>query len=119
MSYQVGDKITELSLPNIDGSQFSLDQVKGKRYMLSFLRFAACPFCQLRIHQLISRWQELDENFTVIAIFDSPLENLQHHSDKEKAPFPILADEMAVYYQQFAVKKRLYVRKKIKVVTQM
>ena len=50
MSYQVGDKIIGLNLPNIDGSQFTLDQVKGKRYMLSFMRFAACPFCQLRIH---------------------------------------------------------------------
>jgi peroxiredoxin len=77
MSYQVGDKITGLSLPAIDGNQFTLEQVQGKRYMLSFMRFAACPFCQLRIHQLISRWQQLDQNFTVIAVFDSPLDNLQ------------------------------------------
>jgi peroxiredoxin len=76
MSYQVGDKITGLSLPAIDGSQFTLELVQGKRYMLSFMRFAACPFCQLRIHQLISRWQQLDQNFTVIAVFDSPLDNL-------------------------------------------
>ncbi|MCK5190852.1 MAG: redoxin domain-containing protein [Methylococcales bacterium] len=107
MAYQIGDKITELSLPSIDGSQFTLQQVQGKRYMLSFMRFAACPFCQLRIHQLISRWQELDENFTVIAVFDSPLGNLQKQSNKELAPFPILADEHYFYYQKFAIKQSI------------
>jgi peroxiredoxin len=103
MSYEIGDKIEGLSLPGIDGKQFSLDQVQGRRYMISFMRFSACPFCQLRIHQLISRWQELDENFTVIAVFDSSLENLQKHSVKHKAPFSILADASAVYYQKFSI----------------
>ena len=98
MAYQIGDKITELSLPAIGGNSLSIEQVKGKRYMICFMRFAACPFCQLRIHQLISRWQELDENFTVIAVFDSSLENLQKQSKNQQAPFPILADEQAIYY---------------------
>ena len=108
MAYRIGDKITELGLPNVDGSQFTLSQVQGKRYMLSFMRFAACPFCQLRIHQLISSWQELDENFTVIAVFDSPLKNLQKQSNKELAPFPILADEHTLYYLKFAVKHSIF-----------
>jgi len=105
MSYQVGDKIMGLNLPNIDGSQFTLDQVKGKRYMLSFMRFSACPFCQLRIHQLISNWQKFNENFTVIAVFNSPLDNLQKQCKNQLALFPILADEKLVYYQKFSVKQ--------------
>ena len=105
MPYQIGEKIVELSLPNINGTQFTLDQVQGKRYMISFMRFAACPFCQLRIHQLISHWQELGDNFTVIAIFDSSLENLQKHTEKQLAPFSILADENAIYYHKFAIKQ--------------
>jgi len=103
MPYIIGDKIEGLSLPAIDGSQFNLDQVQGRRFMISFMRFAACPFCQLRIHQLISQWQELGENFTVIAVFDSSLENLQKHAQKHAAPFPILADESGMYYQQFSI----------------
>jgi len=104
MSYAVGDQIDDLSLPAIDGTQFNLDQVKGRRYMISFMRFAACPFCQLRIHQLQSRWQEIGEDFTVIAVFDSSLENLQKHAQKQTAPFPILADESGEYYQKFSIK---------------
>lgn len=105
MTYQMGDKIVELSLPAIDGTVFDLEQVKGKRYMISFMRFASCPFCQLRIHQLISRWQELDDHFTVIAVFDSSLENLNKHTETHKAPFSILADEQAIYYHKFAIKQ--------------
>jgi len=107
MSYKVGDNITDLSLPGIDGSQFTLEQVQGKRYMLSFMRFSACPFCQLRIHQLISRWQQLDQNFTVIAVFDSPLDNLQQNADNVATPFPILADEYSLYYHKFSVKQSI------------
>ncbi len=33
------------------------------------MRFAACHFCQLRIHQLVTRWQELDENGLIERIY--------------------------------------------------
>lgn len=103
-AYRVGDRIAELELPALDGSLFSLNQAQGKRYLLSFMRFAACPFCQLRIQQLIGRWHELDDGFTVIAVFDSSLENLQRYAEKQAAPFPILADEHSIYYQRFAIR---------------
>lgn len=102
--YQTGNLVTDLNLPAIDGSRFSLKQVRGKRYMISFMRFAACPFCQLRVHELTKRWHELDDNFTIIVVFDSQLKNLQKHAVKQRAPFPILADEYSVYYDKFAIK---------------
>lgn len=105
--YQVGNLITELSLPALDNSRFKLDQVRGKRLMISFMRFAACPFCQLRIHELVSRWHELNDDFTIIAVFDSPLGNLQQHAGKQSAPFPILADEYSRYYAKFAIQRSL------------
>lgn len=76
-----GDLVTPISLPAIDGSQFNIDLLKGWRYMLSFFRFASCPFCNLRVHQLVSRFDELGEDFTVVAVFDSPLDNLQAHAE--------------------------------------
>lgn len=99
---QVGTTVKELSLPGLDGD-FDLAQITGKRYMLAFHRFAACPFCNLRIHQLVTRYNELPENFTIVAIFDSPLDNLQKHTTGHHAPFAILADEENTYYRKFAV----------------
>ena len=102
-----GDQISELTLPNIDNSEFNIDVVAGKRYLLSFYRFASCPFCNLRIHSLVQKYDELPNNFEMIAIFDSPLENLQRFTAGHHAPFPILADEENTYYRKFGVRRSL------------
>ncbi len=100
---QVGAKVAELNLPNIDGSRFSIDQVAGRRYWLSFFRFASCPFCNLRVHNLIKHLPEWGDNFTVVGIFDASLEELQSSAEKHHAPFPILADQENHYYRRFRV----------------
>ncbi len=97
------DTVTSLRLPAIDGTTFDLADLKDKRYMLSFFRFASCPFCNMRVHELVTRFGELSDNFTIIAIFDSPLDNLQRHADKHKAPFPILADDENIYYEEYGI----------------
>ena len=93
MKLQSGNKQKKIELPAIDGSTFDMDSLEGKPFMLSFFRFASCPFCNMRIHQLVSRFDELGDNFTIVAIFDSPLKNLIRHTKGHQAPFPILADE--------------------------
>lgn len=103
MKKRTGDLVTAIELSAIDGELFNLDVLKGQRYMLSFFRFASCPFCNLRVHQLVSRFEELGENFTIIAIFDSPLDNLQEHAQGHAAPFPILADPKNIYYRQYGI----------------
>ena len=82
MKHQPGDTMTPFSLPAIDGSLFDLESLKGKRYLLSFYRYASCPFCNLRLHELVTRYQELDNVFTVVAVFDSSLDNLQRQCAK-------------------------------------
>lgn len=98
-----GSKLTNIQLPAIDSSIFNSDSVKGKPVMLSFLRFASCPFCNLRINELVRRFDEFGDDFTIIAIFDSPLDNLTHHAEGHKAPFPILADESNKYYKEYGI----------------
>jgi len=73
--------------------------------MLSFLRFASCPFCNLRVHELVTRFEEFGEGFTIVAIFDSPLENLRRHATKHQAPFSILADERTVYFKEYGIER--------------
>ncbi len=108
MKKKIGDRVTSIILPAIDGSEFNLDSLQGKRYMISFLRFASCPFCNLRINQLVSGFNEFGNNFTIVAIFDSPLDNLQKHAGKHKAPFPILADRKNTYYKAYGVERSFF-----------
>ena len=107
MKRKADDSVTSLSLPAIDGRQFDINELKGKRYLLSFFRFASCPFCNLRVHEMVTRFDEFGDNFTVVAVFDSPLENLQRHAGKHQAPFPILADKENIYYREYGIEHSL------------
>jgi peroxiredoxin len=103
MRRKPGERIETIRLPAVDGDMFDLDRVHGKRLLLSFFRFAACPFCNLRLHQLATRHAEFGHDFVVIAIFDSSLDNLRRHAGRHRAPFPILADPANRYYREYGI----------------
>jgi len=100
-----GDTIGELTLPAIGGGTFDLSAYSRKRYMLSFYRFATCPLCNLRVHELVRRRAELPTDFGLVAVFDASLEDLTRHATRHGAQFPILADSDNVYYRQFGVER--------------
>lgn len=106
MKKKVGDQVGTLSLPSLDGTQFELSSLKGRPFMLSFFRFASCPFCNLRMHHLVTRFGELSpsgKHFTIVAIFDSTPENLREHATRHHAPFPVLADARGEAYRQYGI----------------
>ena len=92
-------------LPAIDGSTFDNATLHGTAYMLTFYRFASCPFCNMRLHNLINRYHEFGSGFTLVAIFDSPIDNLIQHTEGHHAPFPILADVENIYYKEFGIQQ--------------
>ena len=49
MEFKAGDTLEEIVLPSIDGSEFNIASVKGKKVLLTFYRFAKWPICNLRI----------------------------------------------------------------------
>ena len=99
-----GEKAPYIELPSIDGSTFSTKELDGKPYLLSFYRFAGCPFCNLRVHQLV---QNYSDHYNFVIVFDSPIEDLIYHTKKHEAPFPILADKENTYYKAFGIEKSL------------
>jgi len=107
MRLNPGSKAAHIELPAIDGSRFDSNSLKGKPYLLSFYRFATCPFCNLRVHELVKRFSDFGEDFTVVAIFDSPLDHLIRHAEGHEAPFPVLADEKNQYYRAYGIEHSL------------
>lgn len=103
-----GDSVVNIKLPSIDGSTFDLDSMKGKPFMLSFFRFASCPFCNLRMHELVKRIDELPDDFGIVAVFDSSLENLQQHANKHGSPFPVLADAENQYHKLYGISHSMF-----------
>jgi len=99
-----GESARRILLSDITGEPFDSAELHGRRYMISFFRFASCPFCNLRVRELVTRHSELASDFTIVAIFDSPLENLRKYAKDQNAPFPILADEENIYYKEYGIK---------------
>ena len=104
ITIMTGENVKPIQLTDITGRSFDSTKLNGSRYMISFFRFASCPFCNLRIHELIRHNNEFASDFTIVAIFDSPLENLRKHSENHKAPFTILADQDNTYYRKYGIK---------------
>ena len=100
--------ISTLRLPALDGSTFELDRLAGRPYLLSFLRFASCPFCNLRVHELVTKFDQFPDDFTIVAIFDSPLDNLRRHAERHESPFPILADEEGRAYALYGIEHSVF-----------
>ena len=102
-----GSDVEHILLPAVDGTIFDTATLAGRRYLLSFFRFASCPVCNMRLHQLGRNFGEFGPDFTIVAVFDSPLDNLRSHATRHSAPFPILADEHNTYYREFAIEHSL------------
>ncbi len=105
MKIKENQKVINIILPEINGEEFNMETLKGKPFMISFFRFASCPFCNMRVNELVRRFDEFGEDFTIVALFDSSLENLQKHTEKHQAPFPILADKKNIFYKKYAIEK--------------
>ena len=103
-----GDKIGSLNLPSISGAAFDINEINGKKTLLTFYRFATCPFCNLRIHEINQRYEELENNLRIIAVFDAPLNFLIQSMKKHDTSFTILADENFEYFTKYEVEQSIW-----------
>ena len=94
------------TLPNLKGTSYSsgdvsLQNFQGSPLILSFYRYAACPFCNLRVHQFIQRYQSdySKQGINAIAVFQSPLNSISKYLSKHDAPFDIIADPQQHWYK--------------------
>jgi peroxiredoxin len=89
---------------DIFGNPIDLQAYHGQPVLLSFFRNAACAICNLQVHKLIQyypAWQAA--GLEIIAVFESPRENMLQYVGKQDAPFPIIGDPQARLYDLYAV----------------
>jgi thioredoxin-dependent peroxiredoxin len=92
---------------DISGNVVDLTGYPDKHILLSFFRFASCPFCNLRVHRLIERYPAYhDAGLAVIAVFESPRETmLRYVAGRMDAPFPLIADPEDHLYRLYGLEK--------------
>jgi peroxiredoxin len=68
MRLNIGDTAPLINLPELKGNQFQSVNPNNRVTLIAFHRFAGCPFCNLRLHQLIQRHVAWKDRLDVIVI---------------------------------------------------
>jgi thioredoxin-dependent peroxiredoxin len=77
---------------------------KDKWIYLSFHRFAACPFCNLRTNELIRNYDRFEQQHVeIVSLWPSDKDSLLRHVGSEKSPFPMVSDEHKRIYKAYGV----------------
>lgn len=102
------EKAPLFEMTSAQGETINLTQYKGKTVLLAFFRFAGCPVCNFRMHELIENYPKLQaKNIEIIAVFESGNKTLISYLTDTKIPFPILGDSSLVLYKKYGTDKSL------------
>ncbi|MEZ4321475.1 MAG: peroxiredoxin-like family protein [Myxococcota bacterium] len=86
------------------GETIDLEAFRGKKLWLGFYRWASCPLCNLRISEVIQRHSQFEAaGIQLVAVFQSPAENIAQYVGSQDPPFPIIADPDLRLYDQYGV----------------
>jgi peroxiredoxin len=104
MKLQAGQTAKDFQIEDIHGNPVRLADYAGKKLMLSFYRYASCPLCNLRVHELIRHYPEWrTRGLHMLAFFQSPAESIRRYVGRQQAPFPIVADPVHSVYRLYGV----------------
>lgn len=93
------------STVDLTGNPISLDDYRGKHLLLSFYRYASCPFCNMRLHELLQKHDEYKaKGLNFLAIFESTVNSIHKYLDKHNVPFPIIPDPDLVLYNLYGLR---------------
>ncbi len=94
----------DFSTTDFNGQPVSLRGLRGQRVLLSFMRNAGCPVCNLRVHELRQKADSLRAaNTAVVLVYESPATALREYLGAEPWPFTFIADPGQILYAQYGV----------------
>ena len=105
MNIEVGGRLPSHPLPSIHDRQVDPGDLNGKKVILSFYRFASCPFCNLRMGAMVNRWDEFGD-IQAVAIFDSSVKELKARMKRHNPPFEVMADSRKTLYNAVGVRRK-------------
>jgi len=102
MKLKTGMEAPDITFPDYNEKPFVLSSLRGSRIILSFYRYAGCPFCQLRYAELVDRFGHRDD-IKVVAVFQSPNDSIREHAAGVQAPVTVIGDPAERLYKVYGV----------------
>ena len=83
----------------------NLESYRGKKVLIAFFRHAGCPFCNLRVHNLMKIHEELKvKGLEMIFFFESKKDIILRSTfHQEISPIPLISDPEKQYYDAFGL----------------
>lgn len=89
---------------SFQGEMIDLSDYRGRYVLLSFYRYASCPFCNLRVHESIRKYDSFRAHgIEMIAVFQSPDEKIAEYVGKQPLNYPIISDPNLEIYRRYGV----------------
>ena len=108
MRLQAGQAAPDFSMPDISGQMIRPGDYRGRFLLLSFYRYASCPFCNLRVHELKQRLPEFGaRQLSLVAVFQSARAGILEYVGRQQPAFPLIPDPEQVMYRRFRVESSL------------
>lgn len=100
------DEVIQFNLTDYLGNSINLSDYKGKKVFLTFLRGAACPFCSMRMRDLIIKHPNFKANgIKVIVFYASSKELIAEYAGKQEPPFPVIPDPNLEMYTKYGIEQ--------------
>jgi peroxiredoxin Q/BCP len=104
MKLTPGDHVERFSTVDVDGQPVSLEQFRGRHLLLMFFRYAACPMCNLRLHDFAREYPRLHaKGLSAVAIFHSSARAIKKNAGRRRYAFPLVPDPNQEIYHDFEV----------------
>ncbi len=106
MTLQVKQNAPDFNTHDVFGNPISLQKHKEKTVYLAFMRFAGCPVCNLRVHNLLKHADAFKaKNIEVVLVYESSLANIRQYLEGSTYPFIFVADPESTLYNAYQVEK--------------
>jgi len=102
MKLKSGMRAPDIEYKDYVDTPFKLSNLHGKKVLLSFYRYAGCPFCQLRFMELVDLFGE-DDKIVLVAVFQSPAESIREHAAGSQSPVTVIGDAAERFYKVYGV----------------
>lgn len=107
MRLAVGEPAPSFSVTDLRGDRIALTSLQDKPVWLAFFRFASCPLCNLRVHEMLAQWPRFARRCHFVSVFQSPRERFEGFLAKHQPPFPVIADPELTLFTAYRVENSL------------
>lgn len=109
MRLEVGALAPDFDSRTLAGAPVRLSDFRGHPVWLSFYRYASCPLCCFRVHELITMWDATFRDLGILSltVWQSRPETLQAVAERYEPPFELISDPDLRLYEKYKVEKGL------------